>query len=216
MKNIKKLIALMLTAAMCMGLTVPAMAANSKGVTYSAELNKATVNVSDSDQTVIMTVTGDKEFATYSIGMTVVVPDGWSVVSAANANVGSDFEYNAGTQKIVGAADGDVNGKLVAVIEYKIPANTPAGDYELGIEDLEITENWGDVWEEGGAASVTLTVKPTPNAAKSVALNKTTLELAASSSEQLVATVTGKNANLPCTDEVVWTSNKEAVAAVDE
>lgn len=158
MKNIKKALALMLTVALCVSLAVPAVAANEKGITYSAELDKASVTVSANEQSVTMTVTGDENFNTYSIGMTVVVPDGWTVESATNANVGSDFEFNPATNKIVGAANGDVTGDLIVVVKYKIPANTPAGDYELGIEALEITENWGDVWEDGGSASAILTV----------------------------------------------------------
>ena len=61
MKKANKLLALVLAAALCLGLSLPAMAANSEGVTFEAQLDHATLNISDQDQTVTMTVSANKD-----------------------------------------------------------------------------------------------------------------------------------------------------------
>ena len=67
MKKVNKLFALILAAALCLGLSLPAMAANSLGVTFEAKLDHETLNISDRDQTVTMTVSTNKDVDVISL-----------------------------------------------------------------------------------------------------------------------------------------------------
>ena len=162
MKTFKKFIALMLVCVMITGMWTPAYAANSAGVTYTAGLDHSTINVSTSEQTVIMTVNASTSISVDGVQFTAVVPDDWSLAAIENETLTfPDNEVNLENGKVAYvSADGEnKTTQQIAKITYTIPANTPAGSYELGIKDLVLSADSGTVWEKGGAVSATLTVK---------------------------------------------------------
>lgn len=162
MKTFKKFIALMLVCVIITGMWTPAYAANSAGVTYTAGLDHSTINVSASEQTVVMTVNASTSISVDGVQFTAVVPDGWSLAAIENETLTfPDNEVNLENGKVAySSADGDnKTTRQIAKITYTIPANTPVGSYELGIKDLVLSADSGTVWEKGGAVSATLTVK---------------------------------------------------------
>jgi len=132
-------------------------------ITYTAELDASELTVSDTAQTVVMTVTADQTMVLDSIGMTVVFPEGIELSAIRNAELGfTSGHYNLTNGKVSYVTDNCENCEADTVVEvaFTIPANTPAGTYELGIEDLCISKNYGEVWEENARAFVTLTILP--------------------------------------------------------
>ena len=191
MSNLKKALALFLVIAMCAGI-VPfaAMAAtNTKGVTFSAELNSSTINTSATAQQVVMTVKANKAIPVDGIGMTVIIPEGWSLEAIENETLGfAASNVNLANGRVNYATPDAENWstELVVKVTYNVPANIAAGSYDLGIHELTISEDYGTEWESAGAASTTLTVQagsvpdpdpePEPAVTYTATLDKTSVE----------------------------------------
>ena len=201
-----------------MGICVNVFAANennTKGVVFSVELDKPNLTVSDEDQTVRMTFTANKEFETFSVSYTastgefpVTALKGGANMPAATVNpVTKMLSWNSN--------DGNaVKMQEFGIVDVKIPANTPAGTYELGFSKLKLSENYGaDIWESTATAYATLTIAPAPVAVSSITLDKSALSLTAGDSETLTATVLPDNAT---NKDVTWTSSNSDVATVSE
>jgi len=163
MKHTRKLIALLLSIALCLSIALPTLAVsenNTLGITFSASLDKATIQKSSEAQTVVMTLSANQAFKMDGIGFTVIQDSPIEVVSVT----GIDFS----------TTDGDLaNGKFgwsssdsenvtgiqdIANITFTVPANTEADTYTLGVSNLEITSDYGDAWESSASASTTLTI----------------------------------------------------------
>lgn len=102
---------------------------------------------------------------------------------------------------------------MLFALTYKIAAGTAAGSYELGVKDLEITSDFGNIWEESATATATLTIKGAAPVVpvESVSLDKTELKLAKGGNAKLTATVNPDDA----TDKTVtWTTSNDTVATV--
>lgn len=210
MKLGKKLLALLLAAVLCFSL-MPTVFAD---VTYEAKLSSQELTVSEEDQTVTVTVKGVAAFECDGFGAQAIVPDGLELVSITNTELTSGFDANAASGLFAMNADANFTLTEICVLTYKIPANTKAGTYVLGIEDLEVTKDIFDTVTEGGVVTATLTIKgnnPVVPVA-SVSLDKTELKLAKGGNAKLTATVLPADA----TDKTVtWTTSKDKVATVD-
>ena len=162
MKKFNKTIVLLLVLVMCMMLMpLTAMAANADGVTYTATLDKATIDTGAEAQQVVMTVKANKKIDTDSVGLAAVIPEGWKVVSMTHTELeflASEMDLDEGLLSHVTADAETRNVDLIAIITYEVPANVAAGTYTLGIQNLTLSKDYGEEWEDGGAASVTLTV----------------------------------------------------------
>ena len=161
MKNFKKCGVLVLAFLMCTLLVTSVWATNSIDVTYEA--NDVSVCVSDQAQTVTVTVKANKAVAMDSLDAEVSVQDGITLKSIKNDALGFD-ETNAsvknGTIKWISPVAENVTTNLLAEIEVTVPANTPAGSYEVNFNIITISSDWGmDVWEDGAVVSATITVK---------------------------------------------------------
>lgn len=165
MKKANKLLALVLAAALCLGLSLPAMAANSLGVTFTAQLDHATLNISDQDQTVTMTVTTNKDVDVISLQGVITHDAALTLTSISNETLGFiPANVNLG-EKMFAWYDLGVQTHTISTIvtaTFTVPANTPAGTYSVGLKDLNCVKvtgtNYGDAWEEAGSASATLTL----------------------------------------------------------
>lgn len=164
-KIMKKILSLMICLTMCVNFALPAIAANNSGITFSATLNNSTLSVSDQMQTVVMTIATDAEVLLDGLGFTTQWPEGWTIQSitggqklgsydstATNLNNGKAYWKSSDSENVTGVT-------TLAVITFEIPANTPAGKYTLGITGLEITSDYGEVWEDSASASTTLEIK---------------------------------------------------------
>lgn len=212
----KKILSLLLAICLCVSLSAVAFASNTIGISYEAEINggNATIYRSDVDQTVTVRVDADSEFTFVSIGGSVEVPDGFEVVSITHDSI--SFVTSQGKDKFSYFNMGmtEQNTDNVCILTLRVPANTGAGKYKVGIKDLEIAKNNGqDIWERGGSAYATLTIAEAPVHVTSVTLNKDTLNLTVGNYETLTATVEPENAD---DKNVTWSSSDPTVATVDE
>ena len=209
MKLGKKLLALLLAAVLCFSL-MPTVFAD---VTYEAKLSSQELTVSEEDQTVTVTVKGVAAFECDGFGAQAIVPDGLELVSITNTELTSGFDANAASGRFAMNADANFTLTEICVLTYKIPANTKAGTYVLGIEELEVTKDIFDTVTGGGVVTATLTIKGNNPVVpvESVSLDKTELKLAKGGNAKLTATVLPADA----TDKTVtWTTSKNKVATV--
>ena len=209
MKLGKKLLALLLAAVLCFSL-MPTVFAD---VTYEAKLSSQELTVSEEDQTVTVTVKGVAAFECDGFGAQAIVPDGLELVSITNTELTSGFDANAASGLFAMNADANFTLTEICVLTYKIPANTKAGTYVLGIEELEVTKDIFDTVTEDGVVTATLTIKGAAPVVpvESVSLDKTELKLAKGGNAKLTATVLPADA----TDKTVtWTTSKDNVATV--
>lgn len=167
-KNLRKIIALALSLVMIVGFGMPAFAANENntdGVTFSVALDTPTIATSDLDQTVRMTLSASQSIDLSALGLSVTCADPLIWTSAAGGdnqiNI-TESHYNPASALLGWDRMGSGNATGVSdllVLTFTIPANTPAGEYSLGVTDIEIAQ--GDEaasWETSAFASTTLTI----------------------------------------------------------
>lgn len=164
-KIYKRLLAFELCVLICISFCVPVLAANTQGISFDATLDKSLITVSDVDQTVVMNITPSSGITTCAIGYTVVCPDAITLTGIASGDEKVNMtaaDYNLTTKKVSWQQDTvqDVdNITNLGVITFTVPANTPAGTYTLGVEQINLSTNLGqNVWEDSGLASTTLTI----------------------------------------------------------
>lgn len=166
-RKMKQWMSLALSVAMLLGIAVPAWAANETndlGVTFQATLDQATIAQSDEDQEVTMRLKASKAIELDGMGLTVVQDDALKLKTIAGGE--SSIDINTGDYNVANGIlgwhveDGStITGVTdMLVVTFTVPANTPAGAYTVGVEKIELTENGGDIWETGAAASTTLTI----------------------------------------------------------
>ena len=165
MKKVNKLFALILAAALCLGLSLPAMAANSLGVTFEAKLDHETLNISDRDQTVTMTVSTNKDVDVISLQGVITHDDALTLTNISNETLGFlPAHVNLGAKMFAWYDPGVQTHTIRTIVTatFTVPANTPAGTYTVGLKDLNCVKvtgsNYGDTWEDAGSASATLTL----------------------------------------------------------
>ena len=144
------------------GASVPGT--NSQGVTYTASLNVDTVKAGGEAETVVVTVKTNKKVELDSLGGVVLVPEGVDLVAMENETLQfvNDYDYNL-ENGYLAYATADAENRttdLLIKITYSVPAETPAGAYDLGIAINCISRDYGmELWEEDATAKVTLTVE---------------------------------------------------------
>lgn len=167
-RKLKSVCAAVMTLALCFNLVMPVNAANETntlGITFDAVLDTSSVLESDADQTVVMRVNASKAAVLEGIGGEIFWDEPLELVAVSNDDSRIDFtgSYNLENGKIAwdGTADLDQleNVTSIVVATFKIPANTPAGEYTVGLRNLELCKNYGDIWEENASAQTTLTVE---------------------------------------------------------
>lgn len=163
MHKLKKILLLFLVCVMSMTIIPMEVfaATNSIGVSFSAFSDTRTIETAQTAQKVVVHVVANKKFPIDAIGMTAIIPTGWSVASIENA----DLVFPAAN---INLANGKVNyatpdaenwtTSIVASVTYNVPANVAPGTYELGIRSLTISKDYGTEWESDGFASAWLTV----------------------------------------------------------
>ena len=158
----KNLLALLLCLILSVALCVTALAINennTRGAVFSAELEKAQINLSDTDQTVTLILKANKKIAMDSFQANSVCSDGITLSNVAIADFQGFLEFSSNTGIISWMGMNAVEGTTLFRITFKIPANTPAGTYTLGVKDIWITEDaMEDYWEKTASATATLTI----------------------------------------------------------
>lgn len=166
MKLGKKLVALLLVAVLCVSLVPSAFAANETnklGVIFSAEITPSELQVSDTEQTVTVTIKANKEIDYEGIGMVADLPENFKLVGVSNEKIaltGANYNLSTGAIQFRTADAENTSSTNIVTLTYKVAANTAAGSYTLGVTAIEISKDYGiDRWENGATASATLTIK---------------------------------------------------------
>lgn len=167
-KTGKCLFSILLCMCLCINSVFYAYAANennASGVTFSAELDKPTIMVSDEDQTVVMRVKPDTPILLSTIQGKIVYDSPLKLTAISNDDPRIEFKassYNLDNGMIAWIGTDNLDDledvSNLAVATFTVPANTPAGTYKLGMEQMEICTGYGDIWEDGATVETTLTI----------------------------------------------------------
>ena len=172
-KSFQRMVSIILCIALCAGMCVHALAAsenNTLGVTFSVTLNTPTIQTSTEDQTVVMRLIASQAVAVDGIGLKVTKDSPLTIASIAG---GDKIEFSQETiadtdTGLVGWSSPDYENVTdvteLLVVTFTVPANTPAGTYNVGVTELELTENYGDIWENAATATAVLTITNAPAA----------------------------------------------------
>ena len=169
--------ALLLSVLLLCSLSVGALAADEVGIT--AVLNNAKITKSDAAQTVTLTIAPESPVTVCSVGLRVVLPEGWSVAAITNDDANMPItagDINLGTNQ-VSWLSGDMEDYSIskfAIYTITVPAGTEAGNYELKVTGVDVAKNYSSeaVMTEATTATATLTIEdgsvnpPTPEVPK--------------------------------------------------
>ena len=163
MKMSRRISALLLSLVLCFTMASVALASNTLDVSFSVELDKTTIQTSESDQTVTMTVKLSKAADMDSMEYWVTCPEKFSVAEPVSEILtGGSWDDKELHESWMTLGYSDVTGvEELATIVYTIPGGTEAGEYELGVYDIQLSSNC-EYWEENGSASVTLIIEDVP------------------------------------------------------
>ncbi|MBQ8233317.1 MAG: hypothetical protein IJZ34_15530 [Lachnospiraceae bacterium] len=165
-KGIKKLLSFVLCMCLCMP-AFPVQAEEESATsetTFTATLDKASIYESSVDQTVVMTVNADQPTTLAAIGATVYCDNAFMLTGITSTDTRIDFTGNVNVD----------NGKIdwydsdlatysdvtnIAVATFTVPANTSAGNYEVGLKELILLDGNGNPFVNEVTVSATLEVK---------------------------------------------------------
>ena len=165
MKNFtRRGMALLLSVLLLCSLSVGALAADEVGIT--AVLNNAKITKSDAAQTVTLTIAPESPVTVCSVGLRVVLPEGWSVAAITNDDANMPItagDINLGTNQ-VSWLSGDMEDYSIskfAIYTITVPAGTEAGNYELKVTGVDVAKNYSSeaVMTEATTATATLTIE---------------------------------------------------------
>ena len=230
----KKTITIILCIVLCLGLAVPALGSNSLGVTFTAALDTDTLNVSDSAQTVTLSVTGSPAFDLDGFFYDVEYPAGWS--DAANENYAAknvvsndakitldasnyNLKYAENAMRVYWDSPDSENVTGVTglgSITFSVPANTPAGTYIFTVKSFNVSKDYATKWETNGSFTATLTINGAADTS-SAELKKdgvavTNASVGVGGEITLTPTLVNTTATI---SGVTWASENTSIASVD-
>ncbi len=189
MKNTwRRFVAFVLCLTLCTAAVLPITAANESntlGVVFGVSLDKPTLTVSDTAQTVVMTLSANQAITLDGFGFTVTQDSPLTLTSIAGngdtITIGAADVNLANGKAGWGSADGEnVSGvTTLAVITFTVPANTPAGTYSVGVDSIIATKDYTmDEWENGASAATTLTITNAAAASYTAGITASAAEIA--------------------------------------
>lgn len=159
----KRFLAIILSIAIILSLGVTSFAADTD---LSAVLDKPTIKVSNSAQTVKMRVTTEAANDICGIGFDFWADEGLEIVGVENADenityTSSDWNLDLEVKKLLWLTDDmeDISTSDVGTIIVNVPANTPAGTYNIYLSEIILTKTYGTVQvidEESISATLTI------------------------------------------------------------
>ncbi len=161
--KLKRALSLILCLALCAGLCVNAFAANEEnvlGVVFNAALSKSEIEVSETEQTVTMTVAMSKEVSLDSVEFRITTPDGFALSEPTMSYKASGLaSWNANDKSMMWMSSGTDATGVTELMQatVTIPAGTPAGTYEFTVYGIKLSSNMA-YWETRATASTTLTI----------------------------------------------------------
>lgn len=133
-------------------------------ISLNASLSPASLEVSDSEQAVTLTLTSSEPITLDGVEYQIVPSwEGYTITSTAGvgnaAFTAGDIGEKNGNYYITWGTDDSENitANSFGTFSITVPANTPAGDYTVQILGFESTKDYGDDGYQGGATA-TLTI----------------------------------------------------------
>lgn len=165
MKKIRQAFLIMVFAAVFMVTILGAQAfASFDDISLNASLSPASLEVSDSEQAVTLTLTSSEPITLDGVEYQIVPSwEGYTITSTAGvgnaAFTAGDIGEKNGNYYITWGTDDSENitANSFGTFSITVPANTPAGDYTVQILGFESTKDYGDDGYQGGATA-TLTI----------------------------------------------------------
>ena len=144
MRKIKLLSVAIIALALIAMFSILIFAAGSDTVTCSTRLDKPAV-CGDKEDVVTLTIGIDKaDYVVQSIEFAVIVPEGWTVVSATNEALTFDSGINEKGQPLYNWFDLEnatgVAIDYVAKVAVKVPAGIATGEYKIAISEVEVLD----------------------------------------------------------------------------
>ena len=221
-KRITSLVLVFVMAVSLLVTAVPALAApEASTFTFTVEADKATASPGDTIKfTVYMQQTGTMTCFQGKLDIPsdlAYVEGSGALTEGIQATLGRDeVAWTQDPYKLLSAygAEDYIGTDKIELMTFQCTVNNAAGgEYEVTLFDLVAdggsTENYETKNPTCVPATITVTAAPKP--ATGISLNKSELTLIDGSSEQLIATVEPADT----TDAVLWTSDKPAIAAVN-
>ena len=160
MKLLNKFSKGIIAVVLCLLLATTAMAVAT--VNYTATLDDAVLCVNEltADKTVTLTVKAGEKVAMDAFTAQVKAPEGWIITAISNNKLAKNFNVNLENGMLLWYADDaeNVDNDLLATATIQIPAGTPAGEYEVEFEIIDISRAFGMPWEDGKVLTAKLTV----------------------------------------------------------
>ena len=185
-KWFKQILTLILCLTLCVGNNISVLAANADGITFSVALDKQTIQKADVDQTVVMTLSASSPIAAESVEFEVISTDTEgtavsltiSAITAGDNMTNTEWQYNLTDETYKASwmalsAENVENIQTIVSITFVVPADIEAGTYTVGVNGLEITKDYGDIWENGGSATTNLTITDTTAAGYTAGISAT-------------------------------------------
>lgn len=216
-RHTKKIFALVLSIILCLNVFMLSVCAKNLDTGVAATLNTNKLSVSDTAQTVTLTIAMLNDITTDGIGGDLYCPDGWTLTSISSSLPNFNAScYNLEAKRFGWHTEDAENTTVKEILTavFTIPANTAANTYEIGVKDLEITSDYGTIYEDAAAlaASATLTISPAPVHVTGVTLNKEETSMLVGATETLTATVSPENAD---NKNITWSTSNASVATVN-
>ena len=221
-KRITSLVLVFVMAVSLLATAVPALAApEASTFTFTVEADKATASPGDTIKfTVYMQQTGTMTCFHGKLDIPsdlAYVEGSGALTEGIQATLGRDeVAWTQDPYKLLSAygAEDYIGTDKIELMTFQCTVNNAAGgEYEVTLFDLVAdggsTENYETKNPTCVPATITVTAAPKP--ATGISLNKSELTLIDGSSEQLIGTVEPADT----TDAVLWTSDKPAIAAVN-
>ena len=169
-KAIKKILSMILAMSLLLNFAVlPTYAVADNMLDYELEISDSTIT-NDAEKLVTIAIKLSTPISANGVGYTVICEDGIdlsgvSAIEDSNFNLSSS-DYNDGTVAWGTSDMKDVILSDIGLVTVRIPAGTAAGDYDVTISGIEITnENW-EYPAESDSVTATITVEdPTAPAA---------------------------------------------------
>lgn len=160
-KTAKSILSLLLCVCLCVGMMVPAFAAE---LSFEASLSESELTTLAQEQTVTLTVSASELTTVDCLELNYIVPEGWTASIALSDDLaGFASTPNPATKYLEAYASAVAeNVEDLVVITYTIPANVAEGAYNVGVENLLVASDANGVGElvDGGSATTTLKIVP--------------------------------------------------------
>lgn len=163
MKLINKFSKGIIAVVVCLLLATTVWAADQVLVSYEATLDDAVLCVNELTEakTVTLTVKAGETVEMDAFTAQVKAPQNLKIAGIANGNLSDGgFNFNLANGMILwySVSAENVKNDLLATVTVEVPANTPAGEYVIEFQIIDISRDWGMPWENGKTLTATLTV----------------------------------------------------------